>query len=268
MAQQKKNDVTVHATAWQDSALPHPLRFAPPYADLATDPKGFSYFWQLAAFVFDLPDPNRFPPLGTVIPADDRRLVDRFISSARELAGYSLMSASGSVTVTVSKGEESWHSDLPSNESVRGAAALFRQLYGTDQGAYKSVAAIISKQHKATEDDNTSLREEILVPWRKAHGKLMQQTIQAMAGRKAANLYAGTSDRNPIPFEDLRPTEIISRYFNGELLHWESRGHELESMRRRDPLMADLDQLHFLEAMAGLCHYYMGFSIIAARAIG
>lgn len=32
--------------------------------------------------------------------------------------------------------------------------------------------------------------------------------------------------------------------------------------------MADLTKLHFLEAMSGLAHYYLGFSIVAARAIG
>ena len=257
---------TIKAVSWHDAALPQPLTFAPPYAGFATNPKGFSRFWQFAYYAFALPDPSKFPPFRGTTQEEHRSEVERFVASCRELAAYSVMSAGDSVNVFETDGVSSHTANFSSSESIRGTAALFRQLYGTDAGSYRRVQSIASQLHKSTKDEFTDQRQDILVPWRKAHGALNQQRIQAIVGRKYANSYAGTTSRAQIPFEDLRPTEMIARYLNGDLLHWGDRKESLVALRR-DPLLADLDRLHFLEAMTGLAHYYLGFSILAARAL-
>ncbi|WP_406399584.1 hypothetical protein OH805_11075 [Streptomyces sp. NBC_00879] len=53
----------ITASEFHATALPQPLRFAPPYADRSANPSGYAYWWQLIRLVFDLPDPRKFPPL-------------------------------------------------------------------------------------------------------------------------------------------------------------------------------------------------------------
>lgn len=260
--------MTFRAVSWHDAVLPQPLSFPPPYAKFATDPKGFSRFWQFAHYAFRLPDPSKFPPFPSQVADDEMASVQRFIASCRELASYSVMSAHDSVSFSTHDGVTTHTSEFSSSESIRGTAVLFRQLYGTDDGSYRVVQRVISVLHKTTKDEFTDLRDDMLVRWRKAHGALNQQRMEAIVGRMSANSYTppGTVSEAPVPFEDLRPTEIIARYLNGDLLHWGDKRHSLEALGV-DPMMADLDKLHFLEAMSGLAHYYLGFSILAARAL-
>lgn len=213
--------VKITAVSWHDSILPRPLRFAPPYADRSTNPMGFSRFWQFANYAFDLPDPRAFPTFAQEIDPDDRRVLERFIQSARELAAYSVMSASDSVVFKAENGGETYTATFSPSESIRGTATLFRQLYAKsdDHGNYQNVVGLVSRLHRADRGPNHDLRQDILAPWRRAHGRLLQQRIEAIVGRMAANDYAGTPDSAPVPFENLRPTEMISKYFYGDLVH-------------------------------------------------
>lgn len=259
--------MSLHSVSWHDSILPQPLRFPPPYAELSTNPGGFSRFWQFMSYAFDLPDPSKFPPLVDELARDDRRSVERFVSSCRELATYSLMSASDRMTVSITDGEEKLDVDFSGTESLRAAAVLFRQLYSnSDSGSYKHVQGILSKAMAAEPaGDAAELRRDILIAWRRAHGALLQQRIEAIVGRMAANEWAGTTSRAPVPFEDLRPTEVISRYLYGDLIHWGEKRDSLEAIGV-DPVLAALDRMHFLEAMCGLSHFYLGFSVLLRSA--
>lgn len=178
------------------------------------------------------------------------------------------MSASDSVTFSPDRdGNEVWKASFSSSESIRGFAVLFRQLYSKDEdGSYFVTQGIVSKAHRLVHDESSDRRDDILRPWRAAHGKLLQQRIEAIVGRMAANSYAGTTSPAPVPFEDLRPTELISRYLYGDLIHWGEKRSELAALGQ-DQVLVDLDKFHFLEAMIGLAHYYLGFSILAGKAI-
>ena len=255
-------------TAFHDAVLPQPLTFAPPYAGLAMDPQGFSRFWQFAHYAFCLPDPGKFPPLVGEIDQRDSRTIARFIKSCRELAGYSIMSAHDSVTLKFNDGKPTHTSTFSSSESVRAAATLFRQLHGTDSGSYTSVRKIVSRLVNEHLDEDTERRREELAIWRRAIGRLMQNTIEAIVARLSLDSIADHGhSKVPIPFEDLRPLEVISIYLNGDLIHWGDRAEAHEAIQRRDPYLADLDKIHFLEAMAGLAHAYLGFSVLAGRAL-
>jgi len=260
-----EDTVTITAVSWHDSVLPRPLRFAPPYADLSTNPAGFSRFWQYAEYAFHLPDPSGFPPFAALLLDDQRRSVERFIASAKELAGYSFMSASAGVSVSVSGEIEVVSAEFGSNEAFRAAATLFRQLYGTDAGAYGEVVGILSAAHRSARDERFDEREDVIVPWRKAHGALRQQRIQAIVGRLAADAASGPGVSAPVPFEDIRPTEVISKYLNGDLIHWGDKREALAALGVDDFSRA-MDRMHFVESITGLAHFYSGFSVLLARA--
>jgi hypothetical protein len=260
-----RDTVTITAVSWHDSVLPQPLRFAPPYADRSTDPAGFSRFWQFAEYAFHLPDPSKIPPFAALLPDDQRRSVARFIASAKELAGYSLMSATAGVSMTVSGELEVVSSEFGSNEAFRAAATLFRQLYGTDAGAYGEVVGILSAAHRSTRDLRFDEREDVIVPWRKAHGALRQQRVQAIVGRLAADAASGPGASGPVPFEDVRPAEVISRYLNGDLIHWGDKREALAALGV-DEFTQAMDRMHFVESVTGLAHFYSGFSVLLASA--
>jgi hypothetical protein len=260
-----EDTVTFTAVSWHDSVLPQPLRFAPPYAGLSTNPAGFSRFWQFAEYAFHLPDPSKIPPFPTVLSDDERRSVARFVASARELAGYSFMSATAGVSVTVTGEVEVVSAEFSSNEAFRAAATLFRQLYGTDAGAYREVVGILSSTHRFTRDQWSDEREDFLVPWRKAHGALCQQRIQAIVGRLAADAASGPGVSGPVAFEDVRPTEVISKYLNGDLIHWGDKRDAFAALGG-DEFKLAMDRMHFVESISGLAHLYSGFSVLLASA--
>lgn len=258
--------MTINAVSWHDSILPQPLRFAPPYAETSTNPDGFSYFWQLAEYAFHLPNPAKLPEIRHQLSDDERARVTRFIQSCIELATYSFMSAPTGVSVSVANGVESVTTEFSSREVTRGTVTLFRQLYGTDSASYKDAVGILSSAHKATRDSEYDEREDIIVPWRRAHGALCQQRIQAIVGRKAADAARqGAGASAPLAFEDIRPTEVLSRYMYGDLIHWGDQRAALAALGT-DEFHLAMDQMHFIEAMTGLAHYYLGFSVLLSKA--
>ncbi len=180
-----------------------------------------------------------------------------------------MMSARDSVTFRIGEdGEALVETTKSSRESLRGFIVLFRQLYANDETAsYHDVVGIISKAIKATNDEDRELRDDIIRPWRRAHGLLMQQRIEAIVARKFVNSeYIGQGDSPvPIPFEHARPTELISRYMYGDLVHFGSKRDALKSIGASE-LEIELDYMNFLEAATGLSHFYLGFSRLLARA--
>jgi hypothetical protein len=260
-----KHDFTFQLTSFHDAVLPQPLTFAPPYANLATDPEGFSRFWQFAHYAFRLPDPAKFPAFPGELPPGDRITLDRFVSSCRDLAGYTIMSAHDSVEMFPNAQSGSGHrATFSPSEVIRGASVLFRQLYADDSGSYRSVLSIVSKAHRTTQDRFTDQRADWLGVWRPVHGKLLQQRIEAIVARKSLRAQ-GAHESIPVPFENESPSELLSIFFYGDLIHWGESRPKHDSLIR-DPLMQDLRKLRFLEAMIGLAHFYLGISVMLTTA--
>lgn len=263
---QKGDTATISAVSWHDSALPQPLRFAPPYAESSSSPDGFAYFWQLAEYAFQLPDPATMLEIRHSLSESERARVSRFIRSCEELATYGFMSHPTGVSVSVIDGVETVSTEFSSKEITRGAVILFRQMYGTDAGSFLDVVGILSSAHRGAKDGDFGVRERVIAPWRRAHGALLQQRIQAIAGRKAADAGRGSEGAGePLAFEDVRPTEVLSRYMYGDLIHWGDQRAALAALGNDEFLLA-MDHMHFVEAMTGLAHFYLGFSLVLANA--
>lgn len=259
------DNFTFQLTSFHDAVLPQPLTFAPPYANLASDPQGFSRFWQFAHYAFRLPDPATFPAFPAEPQPEDRVTLDRFVSSCRELAGYTMMSAHDTVEMFPNARSGSGHrATFSSSEVIRGASVLFRQLYAEDSGSYRAVVQIVSKTHRTTRDQFTDQRADWLGVWRPVHGKLLQQRIEAIVARKSLRA-EGAHESIPVPFEHESPTELLSVFFYGDLIHWGNSRPKHDSLIK-NPLMQDLRKLRFLEAMVGLAHYYLGISAMLTTA--
>ena len=257
--------VTFHATSFHDAVLPQPLTFPPPYAELASDPKGFSRFWQFAHYAFNLPDPALFPAFPQTLGEGDRATMDRYIASCKDLAGYTIMSAHDAVEVMPNlTGGASHRATFSSSEVIRGASVLFRQLYSKDPGSYLSVVGIVSKAHRETRDTQSDQRDDWLRYWRPVHGKLLQQRIEAIVARKSL-ISQGAHPSIPVPFENESPSELLSTFFYGDVIHWGDSRPKHDAFSA-DPLVRDLRKLRFLEAMTGLGHYYLGFSVMLTAA--
>ncbi|TPW75902.1 hypothetical protein [Schumannella soli] len=261
--------VTFTATSWHDSILPQPLRFAPPFADLSPNPESQSRFWQFMRYAFDLPDPARFPPFTEAPAARDLRAIDRFIQSARELATYSALSGEASVSYSFADGKGEFTSSFGPPEALRGTTVLFRQLYAgsDDKGNFRAMLAILSEAHKRDTGRDFDLRADILRDWRKAHGALMQEVITVIVDKAVLAREGAHPDVfEMIPDLGVRPTEVISNHFYGDLIHWGKSAGRLETLREQSAMMADIDKFRFIGAMGGLAYFYMGWAILLAAA--
>lgn len=234
-------------------------QFTPPYADLAFDRSKFEYFWGMATYAFELPDPEAFPPFTVTISDEDLRTARRFVESCRELASYETISAEFAVSISVKDGVLSHSTTQLSREQMRGTAVLFRQLHGTDKGSYNTVHSILSRLTQQTNDGWRPQRMVILKEWRIAYGALQQRTVDEIVQDKMyqdAGAFRGGRNNTP--------TDLLASHFNGDLIHWGDRRDEHES---HDAVDRDLRQLDFLSSLGGLAHLYFGFSLMLAHGL-
>ena len=238
--------------------MPAP-QFAPPYAELAFDRSKFDYFWAMATFAFELPDPESFPPFTVTISDEDVRTSRRFIESCRELASYETISAEFAVSISIRDGVLSHTSTPLSREQMRGTAVLFRQLHGTDKGSYNTVHSILSRLTQQIDDGWKPQRMDLLKAWRSAYGALQQRTVDEIVQEKmyqhVGSFHVGKHST---------PTDLLASHFNGDLIHWGDRRDEHEG---HDAAERDMRQLDFLRSLGGLAHFYFGFSLMLARGL-
>lgn len=258
--------VTVTGGTWRAMVLPQPLRFAPPYARRATDKDGFSYWWQLFRWVFDLPDPHQFPPLPPFVD-EQRVILQRFLDTCEELAGAILLSHRGGLTVEVREGIETTTLDEPSNEAIRGGLVLFRQITSDNEPAsYGAVRKIIGRAIHETRDEQYDARDEWQRRWNRARAELLGGLLTSMADRKVVNEIGGHASV-PVAAETVRPMELLSLFQYGDLIHWGKGRGELRELMK-DDLIYKWQRFHFLEVVIQLSHFYLGYSVIVQRALG
>lgn len=260
--------ITFTAAPWRASVLPQPLRFPPPYARYAADKEGFSYWWQLFRWVFDLPDPHKFPPLPAFAP-QEREILVRFLDTCEELAESTLLSYGGGLQVRVENGEESITADEPPREAIRGCVVLFRQMTSEEEPAsYSAVRKIIGRAIHDARDEHFDQRDEWQRRWNRARAALMGGLLTSMADRKVVNaMHGANSDQMPVGGEDVRPTELLSLFQYGELIHW-GKNREALGELMKDDFMHKWQMFHFLEVVIQLSHFYLGYSVIVRRALG
>ncbi len=126
-------------------------------------------WFQHLGYVFDLPPGSTFPRLGHAVGEEDAGLLRRYVGTTQELAGSSALNQRG-VGYKVAfepSGMASIESSLPSAESVRAVAVLFRQLYANGEPAsYERVSGLLRKHVEADHDDEAPIRRATLDAWR------------------------------------------------------------------------------------------------------
>jgi hypothetical protein len=253
--------------SWEDSVLPQPLKFAPPLASLASNTAGFSRAWQFYRYLFDLPNPSKFPALKEPLPKADLDAVNRFVVTCEKLAGYSLISGTGSVKISVPapNAEPKIVTDLPSSESVTAATTLFRQLHAKDENAsFHVVSTVLGREIQLERDELFDERSEMFRAWKSCSGKIQARRLSAMVARKAIASQGGHPSV-PVPFEDESPIWLISLFEYGDLIHWGDKREKHEALMQ-EPVLRELAQMRFLESVTDLSHFYFGYSLLLRAA--
>lgn len=260
--------VTFDVTPWENTILPQPLRFAPPLADLASDPAGFSQTWQFIRYIFDLSAPDTFPHISTQLSEADLRTIRRFIGICRRLAEYGIYSSSGSVTFNFERGMEDVivdSSTMPAEDTIVGAVTMFRQLFADDEKAsYLVVSKILGRAIASSDEQHREQRQDIFKEWKKCQGMLRSRRLTALVARKTIGAQGG-HEKVPVPFEHDSPTQTISLFYYGDLIHWGAKRGEHEALMG-DGVFREMAKFHFVEAVITLSHFYFGFALILEAA--
>jgi hypothetical protein len=245
------------------------LTFSPPMIDLAQNPDGFVYHWKHIQRVFNLPDPNAFPPLGSnVLPAGDQALIDRYIETAKHLAASSLIGtkAKGGNLAGPDGKPNIMVADFPTREVVAGFSVMFRQLYSTqEQTHFAAIAKIIGRANENADDGAAAQRRVLLKAWRSAHGRLHADSLDKLLGLQLEKEGKWASRMTP-RLHDLTPQELISMYLYGDLIHWETDKRQKLTAFRTENEISAVRELDYLKALIALSHIYIGYAVLAQAA--
>lgn len=246
-------------------ALPQPLTFAPPYADKVSNPAGYAYWWQLFRLLFDLPDPNKFPPLSGFTDVE-LVMLTRYIYACEEMAESTVLSHDGSLTFKVTDGEETVEANFPPKEAIRGTAVLFRQLASSEEEAsYARVRKVIGRRIHEVGDERRDERDDYQRAWNRVHGRLNANLVPALADREAIRLQGGHRSV-PVVGEDVKPQELLSLFQYGDLIHWGKNAAALKVLAG-DDFAYNRAMFDYLTVVIQLSHFYLGYSLLVARAI-
>ncbi|MFF0226679.1 hypothetical protein [Streptomyces sp. NPDC004629] len=154
---------------------------------------------------------------------------------------------------------------FPPREAIRGTTVLFRQLYSNEERAsYTKVRKIIGRRIHSTPDPDRDRRDEIQRRWNRAHGQLRAYLLTYMADRtvcEARGWHTGS-----IPNADAKPEALIKLFLYGDLIHWGDGAEELDQLSSDEAKHA-WNTLRYLEVVAQLSHFYLGYSLLAKAAI-
>jgi hypothetical protein len=246
------------------------LKFPAPLSHLAPNPEGFEFWWKMLEFVFSLPSPATFPALPVTSKKADLDVLIRYTQAAEELAQSELLSGRNEVTVHVpdeSNERERVEAAFSSNEITRGFTVLFRQFHSkekADPARFVRVHEILRQANDAAGDTQVVERKRQLDAWRKARASLLQENLKVRVGQKLRDERRMPSG---IPGEgQMSPTSLITAYQYGDLIHWGKQRSRL-AVVRGDPFQEAHQRMSFLEAVTGLAHIYIGFSLVVRSAL-
>jgi len=248
----------------EDTIHPVPLRFPCPMQDFSTDEgKSIRYHWEKLTYVFELSDPANFPTLN--IPAEDRALMEYFIETCRNLAGYSAINDENGLTVH-SDGAGRWdvEAQLPPRESFAGTSVTFRQLHsGQEEASFDKVKGKLYVAIKNLPPEDQESARTIVTKWAEARADLMNKTLNTIVCYKAT---PATGD-NPVTFRDIRPEELIAIYNYGGTIHFGDHRDTLVDITR-DRTGSAYYGYACMVSIVGLSNLYFGFAELLESALG
>ncbi|MFI9643735.1 hypothetical protein ACIG87_27385 [Micromonospora sp. NPDC051925] len=245
------------------------IPYYPPLVELASSPDSFYFQWKLMYFAFRLTDPATFPPM-VLSQGGEVAVLRRYSSAAKRLASTTLLSAKEEARIRVSNtpsGQvESVETQFSAHDLTVGFSAMFRQFFSDSEPAsFSSARNIIGRRNREAGDADSAFREGMLKEWRSAHAKLLNAPLRVIALRRHFD-EAGATDA-PVQGEGGRsPRETIQIFNYGDLIHWGERRAAYDALGVTE-LDAALSRMEFLDAIVGLSHLYLGFSIIVDRVL-
>jgi hypothetical protein len=219
-------------------------------------------------YVFALPAPSSFPALKDAVAGDDDRVLRRYIDQAHDLSQSEALNAKDvGYTVSFTQTEASVESNLPSSELVRGLAVTFRQLYSPEEKAsFAAAMRVLQQAVRGQEAGTMQAQVDRLAEWGRAAGKLRSDWLEALAfERGTGGGGPHTILRAPVP--DQTPEQVLSAFFYGEYIHWDTGSQQVEEWAK-EPLDDARYRFYFLTAMAQLAAVYIPFGDLVANAIG
>ncbi|MDV6262183.1 hypothetical protein [Rhodococcoides yunnanense] len=250
----------------EDTIHPVKLHFPIPLVDKATDQRGFKFSWEKRTYAFQLPDPAQFPPLA--IELEEKKVVARYIMTCLQLAAYTVFNEQGGIAFS-SSGQGNWEvtSNFPSHQEFAGLSGTFRQLHNPpDEASYSKVKAIISRATVQLEGDDLERAHDLLKVWDNARKALLKKMISTILCEKVLGDLAASAEPK-ISMFGVNPEEIIKAFNYGDSLHW---GDQRENLARlvADDFSESFHKHCCIEAMITLSHFYFGYAMLAAAALG
>jgi len=147
---------------------------------------------------------------------------------------------------------------------MRGFATLFRQFDSPKESAgFLQIQRVLREADAAYPDDRSNERLARLKAWGKARGRLHGTNLKVLVGQKLRS--QGRMPARIPREEEMSPEQLISGYQYGDLIHWDDDSTLLAVAS--DPFLQIKQQMAFLEAVAGLIHIYLGFSLLVRAAV-
>ncbi|WP_280493877.1 hypothetical protein [Nocardia farcinica] len=247
----------------EDTIHPVSLPFPAPLTKFATDGgKAINHHWEKLDYVFALPNPADFPVLP--LAAEDRELIEYFIRTCRELAGYSAINDNHGLLVTSDGTNWKVEAHLPTKETFAGTAVAFRQLHsGQEEASFDKIKGRLFRAIKGLPEEDRAAAHAVVTGWARARADLMNQTLNTLVSRKVSN---ATQD-DPVSFHGVVPDELIATYNYGGTIHFGKHRQALVDLTE-DPTLAAYYSYACMESIAGLSHLYFGFAELLEAALG
>lgn len=258
--------VRLTARSYETLAMDYPLAFPVPFGHLP-GAQIFEATWHYIQYVFDLPDPSTFPVMRHTLTDEDIKVLTRYIYTAKEMAEGSFLRHPIKLHISFdSESIETTSRDFPHGESIRGFSVLFRQVYSNQEPAsFNAVQRVLRAANGRAADGLTDQRDAQLRAWGRAVAQLRMHQVAVLVGRR---LHRDGVFHHPEPFpgEETSPAQLISIYNYGEDIHW-GRHREDLAVINSDSFLSAWERMSFFDAVAGLAHTFLGFSVLVDSAM-
>lgn len=254
----------------QDRPLPWPT----PMRELLKVPETGDFVWRRLHYVLRLDDPRAFPVAALALTGDEAAILRRFVAQARRLAGTTLLGADDNVTISIpdDDGDEGIDSELSDPDITVGHMVFVRQCLADGEEASFSKACKILQRRSHESGEKQAI--DILASWRKAHARLLNQTLEELVqermvsdGLMPADTVGPDGKRHSaIVRAPASPRELLQTLWYGDQMHWGKHRPALSAIQA-DPFAVAMWDMAARQASSDLAHFYLGFALLLEAAL-
>jgi hypothetical protein len=243
--------------------------------ELLKVPETGDFVWRRLHYVLRLDDPRAFPGVALTFRGDEAAILRRFIAQARRLAGTTLLGADDSVTISIPDDDgddEGVDSELSDPDITVGHMVFVRQCFADSEEASFSKACKILQRRLYESGEKQAI--DILISWRKAHARLLNQTLEELVQERMVSDGLMPADtvgpdgktHSAIVRAPASPRELLQTLWYGDQMHWGKHRHALSSIQA-DPFAEAMWEMAARQASSDLAHLYLGFALLLEAAL-